>query len=276
MKFSVLTPSFRQPDWLRLCAASVADQGADAEHLVQEGGPDNGSLDWLKGNPRISARVERDAGMYDALNRGLRRATGDVIGFLNCDEQYLPGALASVEEFFHAHPEVEMVFGDAVIVNAEGEYLFHRKMLPPLLWHTWTCQLSTLTCGTFFRRSVIERRAAFFDLRWRYISDADWMRRLIQERMPMAVLGRFTSVFTHTGRNASTDETTLAELDAFRRTAPPLARALRPLVVAHHRARRWLGGTYAQAPFDFSLFTRAQPERRIARHVARPTARWRW
>lgn len=276
MKFSIITPSFRNSAWLKRCVASVADQGVALEHLVQDAGSDDGTLDWLTRDPRVTAFVEKDAGMYDAINRGLRRARGDVLAYLNCDEQYLPGALAAVEEFFRAHPEVEMVFGDAVIVNPEGEYLFHRKMLRPLLWHTWTCQLSTLTCGTFFRRSVIERQSAFFDLKWRSISDADWMRRLIQARLPTAALGRFTSVFTHTGQNASTDEKTLAELRAFRATAPAAARALRPLVVAHHRARRWLGGTYAQQPFDFSLYTRAEPERRIVRHVAQPTSRWRW
>ncbi len=276
MKFSIITPSFRNSAWLKLCVASVADQGVALEHLVQDAGSDDGTLDWLPRDPRVTAFVEKDAGMYDAINHGLRRASGDVLAYLNCDEQYLPGALAAVEEFFRAHPEVEMVFGDAVIVNAEGDYLFHRKMLRPLLWHTWTCQLSTLTCGTFFRRSVLERPGAFFDLKWRYISDADWMRRLIQEGVPMAVLGKFTSVFTHTGRNASTDERTLAELNSFRATAPAPARALRPLVVAHHRARRLLGGTYAQGPFDFSLFTRAQPEWRVVRHVTQPTSRWRW
>ncbi len=276
MKFSIITPSFRNSEWLKRCVASVADQGVALEHLVQDAGSDDGTLDWLTRDPRVTAFVEKDAGMYDAINRGLCRASGDVLAYLNCDEQYLPGALKAVEDFFHAHPEVEMVFGDAVIVNAEGDYLFHRKMLRPLLWHTWTCQLSTLTCGTFFRRSVIERRAAFFDLRWRYIGDADWMRRLIQERVPMAVLGRFTSVFAHTGRNASTSEKTRAELEAFRATAPATARVLRPLAVAHHRARRWLGGTYSQPPFDFSLYTPGQPDRRLVRHVAQPTSRWRW
>jgi glycosyltransferase involved in cell wall biosynthesis len=276
MKFSIITPSFRNSAWLKRCVASVADQGVALEHIVQDAGSDDGTLDWLPHDSRVKAFVEKDAGMYDAINRGLRRASGDVLAYLNCDEQYLPGALTAVEEFFHAHPEVEMVFGDAVIVNADGEYLFHRKMLRPLLWHTWTCQLSTLTCGTFFRRSLLERRDAFFDLKWRYISDADWMRRLIQARVPMAALGKFTAVFTHTGQNASTDEKTLAELNAFRATAPKAVRALRPLVVAHHRARRLLGGTYAQEPFDFSLFTQAEPERRTVRHVAQPTSRWRW
>jgi glycosyltransferase involved in cell wall biosynthesis len=276
MKFSIITPSFRNSEWLKRCVASVTDQGVALEHIVQDAGSDDGTLDWLTRDSRVTAFVEKDAGMYDAINRGLRRASGDVLAYLNCDEQYLPGALAAVEEFFHVHPEVEMVFGDAVIVNTDGEYLFHRKMLRPLLWHTWTCQLSTLTCGTFFRRSVIEKRAVFFDPRWRIISDADWMRRLIQERVVMAVLRRFTSVFTHTGQNLSTDKKAQAELRAFRATAPSASRALRPIVVAHHRARRWLGGVYSQVPFDFSLYTPGQPDRRVVKHVERPTSRWRW
>ena len=276
MKFSIITPSFRNSEWLKLCVASVADQGVEHEHIVQDAGSDDGTLDWLRSDARVKAFVEKDDGMYDAINRGLRRASGDVLAYLNCDEQYLPGALAAVEEFFAAHPEVEVLFGDAVAVNPAGEYLWHRKMLRPLLWHTWACQLSTLTCGMFFRRSVIERRGIFFDPRWRIVGDAEWMLRLMQQRAPMAVLRRFTSVFTHTGGNLSATEAGRAELVALNATAPALTRGLKPLVVAHHRARRLLGGVYAQAPFEFTLYTKANPGERLMRRAAQPTFRWRW
>ena len=275
MKFSIITPSFRNSEWLRLCVASVADQGVAHEHIVQDAGSDDGTLDWLPADARVRAVVEKDDGMYDAINRGLHKSSGDIFAYLNCDEQYLPGALWAVEEFFAAHPEVEVLFGDAVAVNATGHYLWHRKMLRPLLWHTWVCQLSTLTCGTFFRRSVIER-GNYFDPRWRIVGDAEWMLRLIRQRTPMAVLRRFTSVFTHTGGNLSASEAGRAELHALNATAPLPARALKPLIVAQHRVRRLLGGAYAQAPFEFALFTQAQPEARVVRHVERPTSRWRW
>ena len=276
MKFSIITPSFRNSEWLKLCIASVADQAVEHEHIVQDAGSDDGTLDWLPHDARVKAFVEKDAGMYDAINRGLRKASGDVLAYLNCDEQYLPGALAAVAEFFAAHPEVEVLFGDAVAVNAAGEYLWHRKMQRPLLWHTWACHLSTLTCGTFFRRSIIERRGIYFDPRWRVVGDGDWMVRLIQERTPMAVLRRFTSVFTHTGGNLSVTEQGRAEAQALQATAPLLARGVKPLLVAHHRVRRLLGGAYVQAPFEFALYTQSQPGGRSVRRVEKPTSRWRW
>ena len=276
MKFSIITPSFRNSQWLKLCVASVADQGVEHEHIVQDAGSDDGTLDWLRTDDRVRAYVEKDSGMYDAINRGLRKSSGELIAYLNCDEQYLPGTLAAVEEFFAAHPEVEVLFGDAVAVNGAGEYLWHRKMLTPRLWHTWTCSLSTLTCATFFRRSVLERRQIFFDTRWRYVGDSDWVLRLIQQRVPMAVLRKFTSVFTHTGSNLSLEAKAQEEAKAFWATAPALARSLRPAILAQHRMRRWLGGIYRQEPFAFDLFTSSNPDQRVARQVDNPTYRWRW
>ena len=77
MKFSIITPSFRNSDWLKLCIASVADQGVEHEHIVQDAGSDDGTLDWLREDRRVQAFVEKDAGMYDGINRGLRRAGGN-------------------------------------------------------------------------------------------------------------------------------------------------------------------------------------------------------
>src|SRR5437016_13801244 len=91
---SIVTPSYRSSAWLKLCIASVADQAIQIEHLVQDNRSDDGTLDWLTRDPRVKAFVEKDQGMYDAINRGLRRASGEILGWLNCDEQYLPGALA--------------------------------------------------------------------------------------------------------------------------------------------------------------------------------------
>src|SRR6187399_1388121 len=109
MKISIVTPSFRNSNWLKLCIASVADQqGVEVEHIVQDAGSDDGTLDWLPGDSRVKAFVETDSGMYDAINRGFRRATGDILAYLNCDEQYLPGALATVRDFFEKNPDVEV------------------------------------------------------------------------------------------------------------------------------------------------------------------------
>src|SRR5262249_31419928 len=151
--------------------------------------------DWLPRDARVHAFVEKDAGMYDAVNRGLRRAKGEFLAYLNCDEQYLPGALKAATEFFARHPEIDVVFGDVVMVNPQGDYLSHRKMQTPLLYHTWTCHLSTLTCAMFFRRRVIEERGFWFDTKWRDSGDSEWMVRLLRAGVKMGVLRRFTSAF---------------------------------------------------------------------------------
>ncbi len=175
MRVSVVTPSYRGGQWLRLCIASVADQNVEVEHIVQDAGSDDGTLDWLRQDPRVRVFVEKDAGMYDAINRGLRRATGEISAYLNCDEQYLPGTLQAVEDFFATHPEVDVLFGDIVVVDAEGRYLCHRKVQPPLLAHTWTCHLSTLSCGMFFRHKLVDPGGHLFNSSYRSGGDGEWM-----------------------------------------------------------------------------------------------------
>src|SRR5882672_5223739 len=109
MRFSIITPSFRSSAWLKLCLASVADQAVAVEHIVQDAGSDDGTLDWLLQDRRAIVLVEKDQGMYDAINRGLRRASGDILAYLNCDEQYLPGALAAVSNVFDRSPHLDIV-----------------------------------------------------------------------------------------------------------------------------------------------------------------------
>ena len=122
MQFSIITPSFRNSEWLKLCVASVADQeDVTLEHIVQDSVSNDGTLDWLPQDPRVAAYIEKDNGMYDAVNRGLRRAKGDILAYINCDEQYLPGALNAVRDFFQNHPGIDVVFADTVVIDSDGE-----------------------------------------------------------------------------------------------------------------------------------------------------------
>lgn len=273
MRVSVITPSFRNSDWLKLCVASVADQGVDAEHIVQDAGSDDGTLDWLLREKRVQTFVEKDAGMYDAINRGLRRARGDILAWLNCDEQYLPGTLAAVVEFFRTNPQIDVLFGDIIFVNGQGAYIGHRKVQTPLLYHTWTCHLSTLSCATFFRRRVVFEDGEFFDPRLRDSGDGEWMVRLLRRRVRMAALGCFTSGFTFTGSNMSQGANARREERELHATAPLWARLAKPIIIGHHRLRRLAGGMYAQKPFSFALYTQSSPARRELREVRHPTIR---
>jgi glycosyltransferase involved in cell wall biosynthesis len=273
VRFSIVTPSYRNSDWLKLCIASVADQQVEAEHIVQDAGSDDGTLSWLPNDSRVKAFVERDSGMYDALNRGFGRSSGEILAWLNCDEQYLPGALKTVEEYFRDHPGTEIVFGDILMADREGNYLFHRKVQTPLKYHTWTCHLSTLSCAMFFRRRLFFEGAYRFRPDWRDAADGEWMVRLLRDRIRMGTIGGFTSVFTCTGANMSRGANARRENRELFRTAPVWARWLSPAFVLQHRLRRWLGGMYRQAPFGFELYTLASPARRVLRQVAQPQCR---
>ena len=273
MRFSIITPSYRNSAWLKLCIASVADQQAEVEHIVQDAGSDDGTLDWLLRDQRVKAFVEKDQGMYDGINRGLRRASGEILAYLNCDEQYLPGALLAAEKFFERHPQVDVLFGDVVFVDAHGQYLSHRKVQVPLKYHTWTCHLSTFSCATFFRRKIIFEEGFIFDSRLRDVGDGEWMVRMLQRRVKMAALSQFTSAFTRTGANMSAGPNARREAQELFRTAPWWARKAKPLFILHHRLRRFLGGMYFQKPFSYEIFTLQNPEKRQLREVPHPTFR---
>jgi glycosyltransferase involved in cell wall biosynthesis len=274
VQVSIVTPSFRNSGWLRLCIASVADQGLAVEHIVQDAGSDDGTLDWLPLDKRVRSFIEKDQGMYDAVNRGLRRATGEILAYLNCDEQYLPGTLAAVADYFERHPRIDVLFGNFVVVDGTGGYLFHRKVQTPLKYHTWVGHLPTFTCAMFFRRKLIHDHSLFFNPKLRDVGDAEWMLRLLQRRTPMAVLPRFTSAFTMTGANMSAKENARRESRELFNTAPLWARKLRPLLVAQHRLRRLAGGIYFQRPFSYAIYTAASPEQRVVHDVTRPSFKW--
>jgi glycosyltransferase involved in cell wall biosynthesis len=261
MRLSIITPSFRNAEWLKLCIASVADQeGVEVEHIVQDACSEDGTQEWLAKDARVRAFIEKDEGMYDAINRGLRRSTGEILGYLNCDEQYLPGALARVQEYFAAHPDVEVLFGDALLIDEQGAPLSYRRMVLPEPAHVQIVHLNTLTCSTFFRRSVLAG-GHFFDLRWKVIGDAAWVLGLLRARVPMGLLPEPLAAFTFTGANLGASARGLEEASTFRDGA--WKAALAPVLSVHHRWRKWRAGAYAPHAVEYALYTKESPNERV-------------
>lgn len=275
LNFSIVTPSFRNTKWLKLCIASVADQqGIAFEHIVQDSCSDDGTQDWLPQDKRVKAFIEKDKGMYDAVNRGWKRAQGDIIAYLNCDEQYLPGALKAVHDFFQSHPEVDVVFSDTVVVDENGGYFCHRPSLVPLKHQIWI-RYAVLTCSVFIRRRVVEELGLYFDTKWRDLGDVFWVMELINRGVRMAVLPRFTSIFTETGENMNLKPNAIRERVEKAKMMPAWIKWLSGPMVLHHRWRMFARGTYFQRSFTYSIYTLGSPAQRVEHHVTRPTARWR-
>ncbi len=274
MNFSIVTPSFRNSSWLKLCIASVADQeGATFEHIVQDSCSDDGTQAWLPQDRRVRAFIEKDKGMYDAVNRGYRRAEGDILAYLNCDEQYLPGTLASVHDFFTAHPRLDVVLTDTIVADDKGGFVCQRRSLVPLKNHIWV-RFNALTCSIFIRRRVVEDFDLYFDTRWRDLGDMFWLLELLKRGVRMGVLRRFTSVFTETGENMNLKPNACREREEKAKMVPPWVNRLEPAIVYYHRIRMLAHGDYFQGPFDYALYTMGSPDRRVTQHVAKPTARW--
>jgi glycosyltransferase involved in cell wall biosynthesis len=274
IKFSIITPSFRNSRWLKLCVASIAGQpGVDVEHIVQDACSDDGTQDWLPRDPRVKAFIEKDGGMYDAVNRCYRRATGDILAYLNCDEQYLPGALKTVHDFFEAHPETEVALAGTIVTDGEGKYICHRHSLVPHPQTVWF-RFPVLTSSVFIRRRVIHERGLFFDTRWRDLGDFHWVLALMKNRVPMTVCDSFTSVFADTGENMNLKPNAIREKAETDKMIPGWVRSLKPVWIAHHRLRRLAAGHFSLNPTSYSIYTLQNPEQRVRFDVPRPTAVW--
>jgi glycosyltransferase involved in cell wall biosynthesis len=274
MRFSIVTPSFRNSRWLKLCIASVADQqGVEFEHIVQDAGSDDGTQDWLPQDSRVKAFIEKDGGMYDAINRGWRRSGGEILAQLNCDEQLLPGALAAVAEHFSRHPDTDILVASTVIVDAEGKFLNCRKCIEPWPVFIWLHN-PTITSSLFIHRRVFDQQGLFFDTQWRYLGDIHWMIEAVRRRLKFAVLPRFTSTFADTGENLCLIPAAIQE-GRIRTAMMPrwIGRLQFPLVQAL-RTRNWLRGVYRQAPFSYALYTHASPNQRVSIQVDQPVCRW--
>jgi glycosyltransferase involved in cell wall biosynthesis len=173
---SVLTPSFNQARWLRDNLASVAAQTYQPiEHVVMDGGSTDGTVDVLEASENVNWRSEPDHGQSHALNKALAASSGEIIGWLNSDDAYFsPQAIRDVVSLFDSEPDVDVVYGHALLVDSAGNIL---KMIwvPPFSYRLLLLYNYLVQPSVFFRRSAIEDR--FVDEAFDYSMDRElWLR----------------------------------------------------------------------------------------------------
>lgn len=182
LKISVVTAVFNRVDTVADALASVrAQRGAEVEHLVIDGGSTDGTLARLRtARDELAVLVsEPDGGIYDALNKGIRLATGDVVGFLHADDVYeSPDSLARVAAAFE-DPSVGAVYGDLVYVRKGDTSRVVRY------WRAGERSADDLARGwmpphpTFYVRRAIYQRLGMFDTRFRISADYDCVLRFL-------------------------------------------------------------------------------------------------
>jgi len=179
---SIITPSYNQARFLEATLQSVLWQDYPRlEYIVVDGASTDSSVEIIK---RYADRLawwvsEPDDGQADAINKGFRRATGEIVAWLNSDDLYLPDAINEAVEAFQAHPKASMVFGDAVSSDAEGHLLNHLPSgnleLADLLRFEIICQPAV-----FMRRSVLEK-VHYLDPSYHFFLDHHLWIRLARE-----------------------------------------------------------------------------------------------
>lgn len=127
-KFTIVTASYNSIRTIRETIESVIAQDfKDWEHWVIDGGSKDGTIDLVKEYPHIKWISERDSGLYEAMNKGIVRAAGEILLMLNSDDCLTPGALRMVAEGFDGHPEWDAAFGDIIYVDSQGNEIYRRE-----------------------------------------------------------------------------------------------------------------------------------------------------
>jgi glycosyltransferase involved in cell wall biosynthesis len=184
IKISIVTPTFNSVATLRETIESVIAQDFKKwEHIVIDGGSTDGTVNLLRSYPHLQWISEKDRGHYDAMNKGIDRATGDVVAVLNGDDCYRTGALGKVASAFEQHPAWDALFGDVVYVDGHGNEIFRREEAAydyDVLRFGNVCYVIHPTL--FVKKRVYDQIGAYDHARFLNCCDVDFILRLGQQR----------------------------------------------------------------------------------------------
>jgi glycosyltransferase involved in cell wall biosynthesis len=184
-RISIVTPSFNQANFIGEALESVRLQNYDnCEHLVIDGMSTDGTVDLLRAlatnqkQQKLFWSSEHDSGQSEALNKGFRQAKGDIVGWLNSDDRYRAGCFEHIVRAFDDHPDIDIIYGDYLIVDEVGKVLKIRREIEfsafILLYHRI---LYIPTTATFFRRRIFDD-GHWLEEKLQYAMDLEFFIRL--------------------------------------------------------------------------------------------------
>lgn len=196
-RISVVVPSFRQARFIRETLVSLLEENyPNLELIIVDGGSDDGTIEILREfNSQIAWWVsEPDRGQAHAINKGFARSTGDIMAWLNSDDRIVPGSLHLIARFFEAHPQVDIVYGNRILINEESREI-GRWILPShsdrvLKWVDFVPQ-ETL----YWRRQAWQEVGGSLDESFQFAMDWDLLLRFSKAKLRFQHLPEFLGLF---------------------------------------------------------------------------------
>jgi glycosyltransferase involved in cell wall biosynthesis len=207
-KISIVTPSFKQAQFIERTIKSVLDQTySNLEYYIQDGDSGDGTKEILEKYASALTGWESrpDSGQSNAINLAFAKTTGDIMAWLNSDDILLPGALAYIAEYFNQHPEIDVVYGHRILID-ENDQQIGRWIMPAhnneiLSWADYIPQ-ETL----FWRRHIWDRAGGKIDESFRFAMDWDLLVRFRNAGARFACLPRFLGGFRiHSSQKTSAE-----------------------------------------------------------------------
>jgi glycosyltransferase involved in cell wall biosynthesis len=180
VKVTIVTPSYNQGRFLKRTIESVLNQTyPNIEYIVMDGGSKDESVDILKSyGDRFRWVSEKDKGQTDAINKGLRQATGQILAYLNSDDTLELDAVETVVKFFRENQDIDLVYGDANYIDEDDE-ITGRYLTAAYSWDRLVQDCCVCQPAAFWRSSVVER-FGLFDDELDYVMDYEYWLRIGQ------------------------------------------------------------------------------------------------
>jgi glycosyltransferase involved in cell wall biosynthesis len=171
-KFSIITPSLNSAKFIEDAINSLFNQDYDnLEHIIIDGGSTDRTIHLLSNYPHLKIISESDNGIYDAMNKGIKIAKGEIIGILNSDDWYEPNILKKVLNIFNSYPDVGVVHGDMLEWKNNKIYRKNRFKSYQQYYCMW---VKHPTC--FVRKAIYDQYGPF-NIKYELQADYDLMLR---------------------------------------------------------------------------------------------------